>query len=115
MTKKQIVNFIYLAEKCYGKSDTDIMLAVAGKEIDGKIKQGNFLYTIGKEIAIIPIGRLWDYLLSLVKGKTKNTYLKELNKLIAQYEFPQEYLEQMMYVNPEDGGLYYLKNNKIAW
>ncbi|MCH5294192.1 MAG: hypothetical protein J1E07_10705 [Treponema sp.] len=115
MTKRQIVNLIYLAEKCNGKSTPDIMFAVAGKKVEGKIKQANFLYTIGNEKNIIPISRLWDYLLTLAKGKTKKNYLEELNELIKVHKFPQKYLKYAMYVNPEDGRLYYLRNNKFAW
>ena len=115
MTKRQIVNLIYLAEKCNGKSTPDIMFAVAGKKVEGKIKQANFLYTIGEKKNIIPIGRLWDYLLTLAKGKTKKIYLEELNEVIKAYEWPQEYLEYAMYVNPEDGRLYYLRNHTLAW
>ena len=115
MTKKQIVNLIYLAEKYNGKNDLDIVFAVAGKEVDGEIKQASFLYTIGKKKNIIPIGRLWDYLLTLAKGKTKKNYLEELNGVIKAYEWPQEYLEYAMYVNPEDGRLYYLRDHTLVW
>ena len=91
------------------------MFAVAGKKVEGKIKQANFLYTIGKEKKIIPISRLWNCLLTLAKGKTKKIYLEELNELIKVYKFPQVYLEQMAYVNPEDGRSYYLRNHTLMW
>ena len=39
------------------------MLAIAENEVSGKVVNiGSFVYSIGKEKNIVPIGRLWNYL-----------------------------------------------------
>lgn len=109
MTKKEIINLIYLAEKSKGKNDNDILLAVAENDITGEIGNASFVYSIGEKKDIVPISRMWDYLLRLAKGKTKETYSASLKKLVKQYTFPKEYLYQCLYVNPENGELTYLE------
>lgn len=49
MTKKEIINLIYLAEKSKGKNDNDILLAVAENDITGEIGNASFVYSIGEK------------------------------------------------------------------
>lgn len=109
MTKKEIINLIYLAEKYKGKNDNDILLAVSENDVTGEIGYASFVYSIGKRKDIIPLSRMWDYLLQQAKGKTKETYSTNLKKLAEQYTFPKEYLSQCLYINPENGELTYLE------
>lgn len=109
MKKKEIVSFIFLAEKYNGKEDCDILLQLAENSVKGEIVNGNFLYSIGEEKNIVPVARIWDSLLSQVKGGTKNEYLKNINKQLAKYPFPKDLLLQLQYVNPETKQLEYLE------
>lgn len=113
MKQKEILSFIFLAEKYFGKKDSEILVNLSQNEISGEIVDiSNFLYKIGPEENIIPISRIWDYLLTQVKGRTKNEYLKNLNALLVQYPFPEYVLKQSKYVNPETKELEYYEIEK---
>ena len=115
MNKKETVNFIFLAEKYKGKTDNDILLAVAENEVSGKVVDiSSFIYSIGKEENIVPIGRLWNYLCEQAKGKTEGDYLNSLNKLVEKYSFPEQFFPQLLYENPEDGSLHYYLTGDLA-
>lgn len=109
MKRKEILSFIFLAEKYNGKEDSDILVDITYNPISGEIVNGNFLYSIGENKNIIPIARIWEIFLSQVKGGTKNEYLKNINKLLQRYPFSKDILLQLRYINPETKELEYLE------
>ena len=115
MTKKEVISFIFLSEKYKGEEDSDILLNISENKTDGKIVNiGNFLYKIGEAETLIPIARIWDYLLSQVKGRKRKDYLKHLQQLLEKYPFPKDILKQLRFINPETGNLeYYNPDEKM--
>jgi len=97
MTRKQIVNLIFLSEKSKNKDSADILLQIADSKTSGRIANSDFIYKINDEENIIPVGRIWNVLLQEATGNTEKAYLNSLEKLVKKYNFPEQLLQNMIY------------------
>ena len=105
MNKKELNSLFFLAEKTKGFNDSDIIFKLTDKKINGKIENNSFIYNINDEEFIIPLGRIWNYIISNIKGNKKDVYLKNLNKFLDDYNLPEIFYSQLYYVNPENNEL----------
>lgn len=105
MTRKELNDLFFLTEKTKGLNNSDIILELVDKKIKGKIENNSFIYSIDDVEFIIPLGRIWNYILSNIKGNKKDVYLKNLNEFLDEYNLPEIFYSQLYYVNPENNEL----------